>query len=48
MEDIKILDDRVTTLKRHIKNYEESDCKTNVYQQLVKECNATENLLERI
>lgn len=46
-EDIKILEERVTTLKRHIKNYEESDCKTNVYQQLVKECNATENLLTR-
>jgi hypothetical protein len=46
-EDIKIIEDRVTTLKRHIKNYEESDCKTNVYQQLVKECKAIENLLKR-
>lgn len=46
-EDLKILEERVTTLKRHIKNYEESDCKTNVYQQLVKECRALENLLTR-
>lgn len=46
-EDIKILEERVTTLKRHIKNYEESDCKTNIYQQLVKECNALENLIKR-
>ena len=46
-EDMKILEERVTTLKRHIKNYEESDCKTNVYQQLVKECRALENLLTR-
>ena len=47
-EDIKILEERVTTLKRHIKNYEESDCKTNVYQQLVKECNAIENVLQEL
>ena len=48
MNDIEVLEERVTTLKRHIKNYEESDCRTNVYQQLVKECNAIENLLNRI
>lgn len=47
MNDIEVLEERVTTLKRHIKNYEESDCRTNVYQQLVKECNAIENLLTR-
>ena len=46
MNDIEVLEERVTTLKRHIKNYEESDCRTNVYQQLVKECNAIENLLK--
>lgn len=47
-EDIKILEERVTMLKRHIKNYEESDCKTNVYQQLVKECDATVNVLHEL
>ena len=46
MEDREILEERVTTLKRHIKNYEESNCKTNIYQQLVKECKAIENILE--
>lgn len=44
-EDIKILEERVITLKRHIKNYEESNCKTDVYQQLVKECDAIVNVL---
>lgn len=47
-EDIKILEERVTMLKRHIKNYEESDCKTNVYQQLIKECDATVNVLHEL
>lgn len=45
-EDIKILEERVIMLKRHIKNYEESDCKTNVYQQLIKECQAIETLIK--
>lgn len=45
-EDIKILEERVITLKRHIKNYEESNCKTNIYQQLIKECQALENLIK--
>ena len=45
-EDIKILEEKVITLKRHIKNYEESDCKTNIYQQLIKECQAIENLIK--
>jgi DNA repair exonuclease SbcCD ATPase subunit len=45
-EDIKILEERITMLKRHIKYYEESDCLTDVYQQLVKECRAIENLLK--
>lgn len=43
--EIKILEERVITLKRHIKNYEESNCKTNVYQQLVKEHDAIVNVL---
>lgn len=47
MNDIEVLEERVTVLKRHIKSYEESDCKTNIYQQLVEECNAIENLLKR-
>lgn len=46
-EDIKILEERITMLKRHIKYYEESDCKTDRYYQLVKECKALENLLTR-
>ena len=46
MNDIEELEARVTTLKRHIKNYEENDCLTDVYQQLVKECRAIENLLK--
>lgn len=46
-EDIKILEERITMLKRHIKYYEESDCKTDIYHQLVKECKALENLLTR-
>ena len=46
MNDIEVLEERVTTLKRHIKNYEENDCLTDVYQQLVKECRAIENLLK--
>lgn len=33
-------------IKRHIKNYEESNCKTNIYQQLIKECQAIENLIK--
>ena len=46
-EYIKILEERITTLKRHIKYYEESDCKTDIYHQLVEECRALENLLTR-
>ena len=47
MNDIEVLEERAITLKRHIKYYEESDCLTDVYQQLVEECNAIENLLKR-
>ena len=46
-EDMKILEERITMLKRHIKYYEESDCKTDIYHQLVEECRALENLLTR-
>ena len=46
-EDIEILEERITMLKRHIKYYEESDCKTDIYHQLVEECRALENLLTR-
>jgi 5'-deoxynucleotidase YfbR-like HD superfamily hydrolase len=46
-EELKILEERVIMLKRHIRYYEESDCKTDRYHQLVKECNAIENLLKR-
>ena len=45
-EDIKILEERITMLKRHIKYYEESDCKTDIYYQLVKECKALETLIK--
>ena len=47
-EAIELLKERVITLKRHIKNYEESHCKTNIYQQLVKECQAIETVLNLI
>ena len=46
-EDMKILEERITMLKRHIKYYEESDCKTDIYHQLVKECKALQNLIAR-
>ena len=47
-EAIKELKERVTTLKRHIKLYEESDCKTNIYQQLIIEKQAIETVLAEL
>lgn len=48
IEDIKIVESRVETLNRHIKNYEKIDCKTEVYQGLIKERSALENILELV
>jgi uncharacterized tellurite resistance protein B-like protein len=45
-EDIKILEEKIIALDKHIKNYEKIDCKTAVYQQLVIEKQAIENLIE--
>ena len=47
-EDIKTVVERVKTLNRHIKNYEKIDCKTEVYQGLVKEREAILNVLNRL
>lgn len=47
-EDIKILEEKVIALERHIKIYEESDCRTAVYEELVKEKQATSNVLSRL
>lgn len=47
-EAIKELKERVTTLKRHIKLYEESDCKTNIYQRLIIEKQAIETVLTEL
>lgn len=47
-EDIKTVEERVKTLNRHIKNYEKIDCKTEVYQGLVKEREAILNVLNRL
>lgn len=44
-EDIKIVEERIETLNKHIYNYEKSECRTSVYQELVKEKQAFENLL---
>lgn len=47
-EDIKILEEKVIALERHIKIYEEIDCRTAVYEELVKEKQATSNVLSRL
>ena len=47
-KDIKTVEERVETLNRHIKNYEKIDCKTEVYQGLIKERSALENILELV
>lgn len=44
-EDIKIVEERIETLNKHISNYEKIDCKTSIYQELVKERDAIENIL---
>lgn len=45
IEDIKIVEERIETLNKHISNYEKSECRTSVYQELVKEKQAIENIL---
>ena len=47
-EAVKELQERVKMLDRHIKNYEEIDCKTKIYLQLVKEKEATKTVLQAL
>lgn len=45
-EAIKILKEKQDALNSHIKNYEESDCLTNVYYHLVEEKEAIDTVLQ--
>ena len=47
-EAIKELQEKIKALDRHIENYEESDCKTKIYLQLVKEKEAIETVLQAL
>lgn len=47
-KDIEIVEERIKTLNSHISNYEKQECKTAVYQELVKERNATSKVLEEL
>ncbi len=47
-KDIEIVESRLNTLNKHITNYERIDCKTEIYQNLVREKQATENILNRL
>ena len=45
---IKTVEERIKKLDRHIANYERNDCKTAVYQELVKELNAILNVVNEL
>ena len=47
-EAIKSMQERVDDLQRYILNYEKSDCKTGLYQSLVKEKEDVETVLNYI
>ncbi len=47
-EAVELLQEQIEMLDRHIKNYEESNCKTNIYLQLVKEKQAIETVLQEL
>ena len=47
-EAIQELQEKIKALNTHIKNYEKSDCKTNIYLQLVKEKNAIKTVLQAL
>ena len=47
-EAVNELKERIRTLNRHIKNYEESKCETNIYIQLKKESKAIEKVLNEL
>ncbi len=47
-EAINELRQRIEMLNRHIKNYEESTCKTKIYLQLVREKKAIEMVLQAL
>lgn len=44
----KELQEKIRYLYRHINNYEKSNCKTNIYCELVKEKNALETVLQAL
>ena len=47
-EALNELKERLQTLKRHTKNYEQSKCETNIYNQLKKEATAIEKVLNEL
>lgn len=47
-EDIKIIEEKIRYLNQHLNSYEKKDCKTAVYQELKKEKEALESVLNRL
>ena len=47
-KDIKTVEEKIKSLDNHIANYERNDCKTAVYQELVKERNAISNVVNEL
>lgn len=47
-EALNELKERLQTLKRHTKNYEQSKCETNIYNQLKKEATAIEKVIKEL
>lgn len=46
--DISIVEEKIKELDKHIYNYEKSNCKTAIYQELVKERNAISNVVNEL
>lgn len=47
-EDIKKVEEKIKALDKHISNYEKAECKTAVYQELVKERDAILNVVNQV
>lgn len=47
-KDIEIVEEKIKGLNIHIKNYEKIDCKTSIYQKIVEEKQALENILNEL